>query len=331
MALELDKIRATLAADEVITPEAPEYLKESKTWAVQKNFRPKLVARPKSIESLCKLLATCNKTSLDIGVRSQGFGSSSAKDVLISMTAFDSFEYNLDDETITIGAGQIWNQVNETVDKYCPGYATLSTRSGFLGVGGTIVYGGFSWASSERGAAARPENLIDAHIVKADGTAVWASTDPDLFWCIRGGGHSFGIVAAVKVKIFKYPASIFTGRLVYPRASLQHIAREVAAFTRRVSDPKLCLHLYVMSSEESSDEELPEEMKVGSQKDSWSRGMNSGQVSIWVYDANGEQHARSTEGFAWAFEIPGAVDKTMNLTFTEVNQLSSKSQLHNDE
>ncbi|KAJ5128630.1 hypothetical protein N7526_006796 [Penicillium atrosanguineum] len=216
MSSELDRIYATLAPEEIILPDSPDYLKESKTWAVQRNLKPKLVARPKSLESLCKLVAALNRTTLDVCVRSQGYGSSSAKDVLINMTAFDSFEYSIEQKSITIGAGQNWSRVDENIDKHCPGYATLSTRSGFLGVAGTIVYGGLSWASSERGTAARPENLLDAQIVKADGTAVWASTDPDLFWCIRGGGHSFGIVTAVKVRIFKYPKSIFTGRLVYP-------------------------------------------------------------------------------------------------------------------
>ncbi|RFU76338.1 fad binding domain-containing [Trichoderma arundinaceum] len=324
MTAELDRVRALLTADEILALDTAEYLEESKTWAAQKNLRPKLVVQPKSLESLCKLVALLRGTTLDIGVRSQGYGSSSAKDVLISMTRFDAFEYNLAEETITIGAGQTWNQVDENIDKFCPGYATLSTRSGFLGVAGSIVYGGLSWASSERGAASRPENLLDAQVVKADGTAVWASTDPDLFWCIRGGGHSFGIVTAVKVRIFKFPKSVFTGRLVYPSTSLQHIAREVAAFTRRVSDPKLCLHLYWMTEEEYSAEELPDHMKIGSHNDSWSRGMKSTHISIWIYDAHGEQHARSKDGFAWAFGIPGATDKTMNLTFTEVNRLANE-------
>ncbi|KAH8804465.1 FAD binding domain-containing protein [Xylogone sp. PMI_703] len=323
MTSELDRVRAALSPDEILTPDTPGYLEESRTWAVQRNLKPKLLARPKSLESLCKLVAALNGTALDVSVRSQGYGSGSAKDVLISMTAFDSFEYSLDDETVTIGAGQPWSQVDENIDKHCPGYATLSTRSSFLGVAGTIVYGGLSWASSERGAAALPENMLDAQIVKADGTAVWASTDPDLFWCIRGGGHSFGIVATVKVKIFKYPQDIFTGRLVYPRTSLQHLAREVAAFTRRVSDPRLCLHLYCMTAEKFKTKEMTEEVNIGSQNDNWSRGLDAGQISLWIYDAHGEQHARSAEGFRWAFEIPGASDKTMRLTFTEVNKLAN--------
>lgn len=325
---ELDRVRATLHADEILTPDSPEYTNESKTWAVQKNLRPRLVARPKSIESLCSLVSALNGTTLDVAVRSQGFGSSSAKDVLISMTAFDGFEYNLDDETVTFGTGQNWSRVDENIDTFCPGYATVSVRSGYLGVGGSLVHGGLSWVSSERGIAVRPENLLDAQVVKADGTAVWASSDPDLLWCIRGGGHSFGIVTAVKMKIFKYPRNIFTGRLIYPRSALHYIAREVAAFTRRVSDPKLCLHLYCLVAEES--DAAKEDATVGSNKEDMTKNTDSGQISLWIYDAHGEEHARSAEGFAWAFQVEGAVDNTLSLSLSEVNNLGSKSTLIND-
>lgn len=324
MASELQLVRDALAADEILAPGDPEYGRQSQTWAAQRDLHPRLVARPKAIDSLSKLLGTLNETSLKVSVRSQGFGNGTAEDVLISMTAFDSFEYDLENETVTIGAGQPWATVDEKMEKYCPGYATLSTRSGFLGVGGSIVHGGLSWASSERGAAARPGNLLDAQVVKADGTALWASSEPDLLWCLRGGGHSFGLVTKVKVKIFPYPPKVFSGRLIYPRSSLREVAREVAAFSRRVSDPKCCMHLYCMTAEENTADEFPDELAIGNRQDSWSRGMDSSQISLWLYDAHGEEHARSQQGFGWAFKITGAKDKSMSLSYKETNRLASE-------
>jgi len=34
--------------------------------------------------------------------------------------------------------------------------------------------------------------MLDAQVVKLDGSVLWASEDPDLIWALRGAGASFG-------------------------------------------------------------------------------------------------------------------------------------------
>ena len=46
------------------------------------------------------------ESSLDFGIRSGGLGSSSAKDVVVSMSAFDDVVFSPEDETVLIGAGK---------------------------------------------------------------------------------------------------------------------------------------------------------------------------------------------------------------------------------
>ena len=52
--------------------------------------------------------------------------------------------------------------------------------------------GGYSWLSGEYGCISDPFNMVDAQIVKADGSVIWASTEPDLLWSLRGGGGGLG-------------------------------------------------------------------------------------------------------------------------------------------
>ena len=52
--------------------------------------------------------------------------------------------------------------------------------------------GGFSWLSAEYELTSDPRNMLDAQVVKLDGCVVWASTEPDLLWALRGAGASFG-------------------------------------------------------------------------------------------------------------------------------------------
>ena len=312
MAHDIDSVINTLEADEILRPGTRQYDSESSTWAVQRDLKPKIVARPKTVESLARLVAKLNETSLDFAMRSGGYGNASAKDVLISMAAFNSFESDMTagKETVTIGTGQAWIDVDTKIDKHCPGYATISPRCSFLGVGGPLVFGGLSWMSSERGMACAPGNLIDALIVTTEGKIVWAAKeDPDLMWAIRGGGGSFGIVVKAKVRIWKYPDTVFTGRVFYPRSSLSIIAKEVAAFSSRVSDPKMALHLYGMNMEQEVIEGKSTEVDG---------------IAVMLYDANGETHARGEDGFACALRIPGALIQVMKMSFTATNAIFSK-------
>lgn len=68
----------------------------------------------------------------------------------------------------------------------------MGARTPCVGVGGTIISGGFSWLSAEHGCISDPANMMDARVVKHDGSIVWASSEPELLWALRGGGGGFG-------------------------------------------------------------------------------------------------------------------------------------------
>jgi FAD/FMN-containing dehydrogenase len=119
----MDQIRAILSNDEVIKPSDPAYTKESQVWSAQKNKHPQFVARPKTIETLSKLLKALNDNDVEFDVRSGGCGSASARGVLISMSAFDGFEFNKEEEYVVVGAGQLWRDVDAKVESLTPGYS----------------------------------------------------------------------------------------------------------------------------------------------------------------------------------------------------------------
>ena len=120
------QFKSTLQPEDLIEPSSPSYRSESLTWAAQKNLQPRLVVRPTTFESLSKILAHLSKSPLDFAVRSQGFGSSSAKDVLISMTAFDEFEFDREKEVVTVGAGQTWEGYYKKMEETAPEYNGMS-------------------------------------------------------------------------------------------------------------------------------------------------------------------------------------------------------------
>ena len=123
-------LKTLLSASDIIEPSSSSYRTESLPWAAQKDLHPRLVVRPTTLESLSITLTYLSQTTLDFAIRSQGFGSSSAKDVLISMTAFDGFEFDRENEVLTVGAGQTWEDYYKKMEKVAPDYAGVLTPLG---------------------------------------------------------------------------------------------------------------------------------------------------------------------------------------------------------
>ena len=124
----MDQIREVLSSEEIIEPQSPEYAKETQVWSAHKDLHPQLVARPKNTESLSKLLKALNKTDVEFNVRCGGCGSASSKGVLVSLSAFDHFEFNKEEEYVIVGAGQLWRHVDAKVEELAPGYSGSSPK-----------------------------------------------------------------------------------------------------------------------------------------------------------------------------------------------------------
>lgn len=121
-ASDLDHINTILSPSELIDPSTDQYKSESQTWQAHRNLHPRVLARPESVESLAALIAFLAASDLDWAVRCQGIGDASAKDVLVSLMAFDEFAFDSQQESIVIGAGMTWGKVEKKLEEEAPGY-----------------------------------------------------------------------------------------------------------------------------------------------------------------------------------------------------------------
>ncbi|KAE8372683.1 FAD-binding domain-containing protein [Aspergillus bertholletiae] len=302
---QLTTLRSLLRGDEIITPDSPDYRPHIQTWASQKQLNPRLVVRPASVESLSKAIAYLYSSSLDFAIYGRGFMSASAKDVLVNTSSFDDFHFDRHSELVTIGAGQTWQEVYHKLQEAAPGFAIVGARTPCVGVAGAILNGGFSWLSGEYGCISDPANMLDAKVVKYDGSVVWASREPELLWALRGGGGGFGVVVQVVLRAFPYPQNIWAGPIMIPRQQLQLVAERIARFFSEPVDPKIGMFLYFVKKDLLA-----------------SLGADSGMLVIHAFDAHGEAHGRAS--FQWALDIPGAVDRTKITTLAGVAELQSK-------
>lgn len=95
------------------------------------------------------------------------------------------------------------------------GLAALAGSSPDVGVAGYTLGGGVSWLGRRHGLAANSVLAIEA--VTADGALVRCdpTTEPELFWALRGGGGSFGVVTAIEMALYPL-AEIYAGTLFFP-------------------------------------------------------------------------------------------------------------------
>ncbi|KAL5335049.1 FAD-binding domain-containing protein [Aspergillus crustosus] len=301
----LTTLRSLLHPDEITTPDSPNYQTLTQTWAAQKHARPKLAIRPTSPEALSKALAYLYTTSLDFAIYGQGFSSASARHVVVNTSAFNDFHFDTAQEMVTIGAGQTWSDVYRKLAETAPEYGIVGARTPCVGVAGTITTGGYSWVSREHGCISDENNLLDARVVKYDGSVVWASEEPDLLWALRGGGGGFGVIIQVKLRVFPYPQNIWAGSILVPRERLPEIAAGIASFLARPVDPKITMLLYAVKGR------LLESI-----------GTDADMLIIHAFDANGEAHGR--DSFKWALDIPGAIDQTKVMTLAGVASLQDQ-------
>ena len=189
---ELDHLRSLLPASEVIERDAPGYKEQAAPWSVWADQRPPLVLQPTTLESMSKVVKYLYDSDLEFAVRNTGTGSVSAKDVILSTHGFKNFEFDKASETVTMGSGFCWGEIDILMEKHAHGYQVPGARCSWVGVTGSCLVGGLSWLSHEFGMMSDPCNLLDMQIVLGDGRILWASEEPELMWALRGGGGNFG-------------------------------------------------------------------------------------------------------------------------------------------
>jgi predicted outer membrane lipoprotein len=112
-----------------------------------------------------------------------------------------------------VQAGVLWLEVVEAAARH--GLAALAGSSPDVGVIGYTLGGGISFLGRKFGLAANGVRAIE--LVTADGRLVRADREhePDLFWALRGGGGSFGIVTAIELELLPITHA-YAGILWYP-------------------------------------------------------------------------------------------------------------------
>jgi hypothetical protein len=200
-------------------------------WNLAIDQQPAMVARPGDADEVAAVVSYARESGLRVAVQAEGHSAGAlagvGKDTLLLKTGrMAGAEIDADGHRARVGAAAKWQDVSTLASPQ--GLAGLSGSSAEVGVVGYTLGGGHGWLARKHGLACN--SVVGAEVVTADGELVRADleNEPDLFWALRGGGGSFGVVTALEFELYAVP-ELYAGMLAWPwdrTADVLHAWRE---------------------------------------------------------------------------------------------------------
>jgi FAD/FMN-containing dehydrogenase len=229
------KLERSLAAitGRVVLPENPNWDEARAAWNLAVDQQPAAIVFPESAKDVIAAVELAR--AFELRVTAQGTGHNAGPlgpledTVLIKTERMRAVEIDLESRIARIDAGVRSLELVEAAARH--GLAPLAGSSPDVGIVGYTLGGGLSWFGRKYGLAASNVHAIE--LVTADGRLVRADREhePDLFWALRGGGGSFGIVTALELRLIPV-SEAYAGILWWPIERDREILPAWAELTR---------------------------------------------------------------------------------------------------
>jgi FAD/FMN-containing dehydrogenase len=213
----IETLRARIAGDFVL-PGDPGWDDARRAWNLAVDQRPAAVALPESAEDVVEIVRFARRHGLRVAPQGTGHNAGALAidgDILLKTERMRHVSIDAAARTARVDAGVLWAEVTDAAAQH--GLAALAGSSPDVGVVGYSLGGGIGWLARRYGLAANSVTAVE--LVTADGRLIRADRDhePDLFWALRGGGGSFGVVTALELRL--YPVTeVYAGVLFFPLA-----------------------------------------------------------------------------------------------------------------
>jgi hypothetical protein len=199
----------------IATPSDSDWDETRQPWNLAADQQPSAVAFVESADDVSKVVRFASQNDLKVAGQGTGHGAVALgplDDVILIKTE-RMREVAIEGQRARVEAGARAETVAGTaIEK---GMSSMPGTSPNVGVVGYTLGGGLSWFGRKHGWACNRVAAIE--LVTGDGEArtVDATSDPDLFWALRGGGGGYAIVTALHVELLPI-AEAYAGALLFP-------------------------------------------------------------------------------------------------------------------
>jgi FAD/FMN-containing dehydrogenase len=197
----VNQLRTTVRGN-VLMPGDPGY-GDRPIYNAMHQHRPALLVRCTGTADVIDAVTFARQRNLLVAVRGGGHSvaghSSCDGGMVIDLTRMRAVSVDPDSRVARVQGGAVWGDLDRETQAFgliVPGGVVSET-----GVAGLTLGGGEGWVRRKYGLTI--DSLRSARVVCADGSVRTASatSEPDLFWALRGGGGNFGIVTEFEFRM----------------------------------------------------------------------------------------------------------------------------------
>jgi len=231
-----DRLRG-LCGGAVHLPGDPGYDAARTPWNLTVDQRPAAVVYPANADEVGEVVRAAAAAGLRVAPQGTGHNAGPLGDlsdtVLLRTSAMTGVHVDPAQRIARVEAGVLWLDVVEAAAPY--GLTALHGSSPDVGVVGYSLGGGIGWYARQLGMATNSVTAVE--LVLGDGTRLRADAEhhPDVFWAVRGGGGSFGIVTAMEFRLYDIETA-YAGFLLWDMQHAEKVLRTWAAWTETAPD-----------------------------------------------------------------------------------------------
>lgn len=196
---------------------------------------PSLTVVPESVQDVIEVIDFAREHGFQVAPQRTGHNAEPLGDldgvILLKTDALQGVSIDPEALSVRVRSGAKWGDVVPRASEL--GLAALHGSTPDVSVTGYALGGGVGWYARKLGLAANSVTAIE--LVTPDGAfrRVDLEHEPELFWALRGGGGSFGVVTALEARL--YPIEeVYAGVLFFPwerSAEVLHAWNEWTAST----------------------------------------------------------------------------------------------------
>ncbi|KAH7084837.1 hypothetical protein BKA63DRAFT_401906 [Paraphoma chrysanthemicola] len=171
-------------------------------WSLYNAPMPAVVVNVTTEKDVATVVKYCTKNKINFLAQNGGNGwaktfNLGSTGVLINLSGLNAVTFSGDKKQATIGGGAIIGDVIPAAN--AAGALVITGNCNCVGAVGALLGGGYGNIMGEVGFGV--DNIISLRVVLASGEIVNVSktSNPDLFWAMRGAGPNFGVVVSVTV------------------------------------------------------------------------------------------------------------------------------------
>ncbi|KAL8638721.1 MAG: hypothetical protein Q9228_004148 [Teloschistes exilis] len=212
-------------------PGQPEYKNLTTRWA--DNITPNFLVTVEvgTEEDVATTVKFARKYNIDFLAINRGHGTTKTLSTVqhgiqINLRQLQEITIASDGKSAKLGGG-VYND-NVVNALHAKGKSSGSGAAGCVGLMGAGLGGGYGRYEGFYGLVL--DNIIDMNVVLANGTRTFvsATSNPDLYWAMRGAGHNFGIVTRLTYKIHdEISPTWYTTTMIFKQDKLEPVFNQL--------------------------------------------------------------------------------------------------------